>query len=113
MSLFPAKPSFIVIIAIMTTACASTEERAGGEPGPYEANREEIYSEPTVVSYEEYKDPLQAIKFGRVEDIDYRKGKSNGREIYFNVTGQDASGVNTDMSRTVMGRVYKLELERQ
>lgn len=56
-------------------------------------------------------DPLQAIKFGRVEDIDYRKGKENSREIYFNVTGQDASGVNTDLSRTVMGRVYKLELD--
>ncbi len=74
MSLFPAKPSFIVIIALMTTACASTEERAGGEPGPYEANREEIYSEPTVVSYEEYKDPLQAINrpIFKFNDVVYR-----------------------------------------
>jgi hypothetical protein len=57
-------------------------------------------------------DPLKAIKFGRVEDIDYRKGSSAGaREIYFNVTGQDPTGVNADRSRTVMGRVYKLELD--
>ena len=54
-------------------------------------------------------DVLKAIKFGRVEDIDYRKGSaSNNREIYFNVTGQDASGVNAGKTRTVMGRVYRL-----
>ncbi|MEI6948024.1 alkaline phosphatase PhoX [Paraflavisolibacter sp. H34] len=56
--------------------------------------------------------PLQAIKFGRVEDIDTRKGSAaNYREIYFNVTGQDPVGVNADRSRTVMGRVYKLVLD--
>lgn len=57
-------------------------------------------------------DPLQAIKFGRVEDLDYRKGsKENNREIYFNVTGQDPAGFNADHSRTVWGRVYKLVLD--
>jgi hypothetical protein len=57
-------------------------------------------------------DPLQAIKFGRVEDLDYRKGSTgNNREIYFNVTGQDPVGVNADRSRTVFGRVYKLVLD--
>lgn len=57
-------------------------------------------------------DPLQAIKFGRVEDIDYRKGtKDNNREVYFNVTGQDPVGANADFSRTVWGRVYKLVLD--
>jgi len=56
-------------------------------------------------------DPLKAIKFGRVEDLDYRKGSAaSSREIYFNVTGQEASGVNADKSRTVFGRVYKLVL---
>jgi hypothetical protein len=30
---------------------------------------------------------LKAIKFGRVEDLDY-KGGSNADRIYFNVTGQ-------------------------
>ncbi len=57
-------------------------------------------------------DPLKAIKFGRVEDLDYRKGdKANYREIYFNVTGQDPAGINADRSRTVYGRVYKLVLD--
>lgn len=57
-------------------------------------------------------DPLKAIKFGRVEDVDYRKGgAANGREIYFNVTGQPYSGTNADMSRTKYGRVYKLVLD--
>ncbi|MCU7548313.1 PhoX family protein [Chitinophagaceae bacterium LB-8] len=57
-------------------------------------------------------DPLKAIKFGRVEDLDYRKGNAaNYREIYFNVTGQEASGVNADHSRTVYGRVYRLVLD--
>lgn len=56
-------------------------------------------------------DVVKAIKFGRVEDIDYRKGGgSNGREIYFNVTGQNDSGVNSDFSRTRAGRVYRLTL---
>lgn len=57
-------------------------------------------------------DPLKAIKFGRVEDLDYRKGSgANSREIYFNVTGQDPTGVNADRSRTVFGRVYRLVLD--
>ncbi|HJW28204.1 MAG TPA: hypothetical protein VJ508_03025, partial [Saprospiraceae bacterium] len=53
---------------------------------------------------------LKAIKFGRVEDVDYRKG-GNGREVYFNVTGQAWSGANADSSRTKYGRVYKLILD--
>lgn len=48
---------------------------------------------------------LSAIAFGRVEDLDYRKD-GVGREIYFNVTGQDG---NTDRSK--YGRVYKLVLD--
>lgn len=54
---------------------------------------------------------LKAIKFGRVEDLDYRKGgKSADREIYFNVTGQNTTGANADASRTKYGRVYQLNL---
>lgn len=57
-------------------------------------------------------DVLKAIRFGRVEDIDYRKGSAEGgREIYFNVTGQAKSGFNADASRTVAGRVYRLKLD--
>jgi hypothetical protein len=55
---------------------------------------------------------LKAIKFGRVEDLDYRKGgQAADREIYFNVTGQNISGTNADASRTKYGRVYKLNLD--
>lgn len=54
---------------------------------------------------------LKAIAFGRVEDIDYRKGGgANSREIYFNVTGQNNTGVNAGYTRSKYGRVYKLVL---
>jgi len=57
-------------------------------------------------------DPLKAIKFGRVEDIDFRKGSAAAsREVYFNATGQAATGVNADKSRTVFGRTYKLVMD--
>jgi copper(I)-binding protein len=35
---------------------------------------------------------LKSVQFGRVEDVDYRKGAGNEREVYFNVTGQDSTG---------------------
>jgi hypothetical protein len=55
---------------------------------------------------------LKAIKFGRVEDLDYRKGGDNAdRELYFNVTGQNTTGTNADGSRTKYGRVYRLNLD--
>ena len=53
---------------------------------------------------------LKSVQFGRVEDLDYRKGGS-GREVYFNVTGQATTGVNADFSRTKYGRVYRLTLD--
>lgn len=55
---------------------------------------------------------LKAIKFGRVEDLDYRKGgDAADRELYFNVTGQNTTGTNADGSRTKYGRVYRLNLD--
>jgi hypothetical protein len=55
---------------------------------------------------------LNAIRFGRVEDVDYRKGSAaNAREVYFTVTGQNNTGVNADYSRTKYGRVYRLTLD--
>jgi len=53
---------------------------------------------------------LKAIKFGRVEDVDYRKD-GVGRELYFNVTGQANTGTNADFARTKYGRVYKLVMD--
>jgi hypothetical protein len=55
-------------------------------------------------------DAKKAVKFGRVEDIDYAKD-GIGREVYFNVTGQAHSSANADRSRTKWGRVYKLVLD--
>ncbi|MBD2756749.1 PhoX family protein [Spirosoma validum] len=55
---------------------------------------------------------LKAIKFGRVEDVDYRKGGgANGREVFFTVTGQNNTGVNADYSRSKYGRIYRLTLD--
>jgi hypothetical protein len=52
------------------------------------------------------------IQFGRVEDLDYRKGSAEAnRELYINVTGQNNTGVNADYSRTKYGRVYRLTLD--
>jgi hypothetical protein len=49
---------------------------------------------------------LKAIQFGRVEDLDYRKGGgAAGREIYFSVTG-----VSGQPEKTNWGRVYRLRL---
>ncbi len=53
---------------------------------------------------------LKSVKFGRVEDVDYRKD-GVGRELYFNVTGQPFDGVNADNARTKYGRVYRLNLD--
>ncbi|QDK79746.1 hypothetical protein EXU85_14460 [Spirosoma sp. KCTC 42546] len=55
---------------------------------------------------------LKGIKFGRVEDVDYRKGGgANGREVFFAVTGQATTGVNADYSRSKYGRIYRLTLD--
>lgn len=54
----------------------------------------------------------KAVQFGRVEDIDYRKGSGGGREVYFNVTGQNNTEANADYSRSKYGRVYRLVLDR-
>jgi hypothetical protein len=51
------------------------------------------------------------MQFGRVEDIDYRKYSGEGREIYFNVTGQNNTGVNASYGRTKYGRTYRLVLD--
>ncbi|MGZ8411684.1 MAG: alkaline phosphatase PhoX [Gemmatirosa sp.] len=55
---------------------------------------------------------LNAIRFARVEDLDYRKGsEASNREIYFVATGQNNTGVNADYSRTKYGRAYRLRLD--
>jgi len=55
---------------------------------------------------------VNAVRFARVEDLDYRKGSAaNSREIYFVATGQNNSGVNADYSRSKYGRAYRLRLD--
>jgi hypothetical protein len=51
-----------------------------------------------------------AIRFSRVEDVDYRKGAGKGREIYFTATGESSDGINPKPGLTMWGRVYKLVL---
>lgn len=53
---------------------------------------------------------LEAVAFGRVEDVDYRRD-GVGRQVFFAVTGQDNTGVNADYSRSKYGRIYKLTLD--
>jgi secreted PhoX family phosphatase len=55
---------------------------------------------------------LGAIRFSRVEDVDYRKGSAkNNREIYFTATGQSPDKSNSVSGFTMWGRVYKLNLD--
>jgi hypothetical protein len=54
---------------------------------------------------------LKAIRFSRVEDVDYRKGSaSNNRELYFTATGQASAGAPV-AGYTMWGRVYKVKLD--
>lgn len=52
----------------------------------------------------------KAIRFSRVEDVDYRKGAAKGREIYFTATGESSDGTTPKPGLTMWGRVYKLIL---
>lgn len=52
----------------------------------------------------------KAIRFSRVEDVDYRKGAGKGREIYFTATGESSDGVTPKPGLTMWGRIYKLVL---
>lgn len=48
-----------------------------------------------------------AVQFGRVEDLDYRKGGgANSREVYFAVTG-----LRNVTGKTMWGRVYQLMMD--
>ena len=54
---------------------------------------------------------LGAIRFSRIEDVDYRKGSAkNNREIYFTATGQSPDKATPVSGFTMWGRVYKLVL---
>lgn len=90
-----------------------TNERTMTENGTYPVQFVEISNAKTNTGLQNNQtaQALNAIAFGRVEDIDYRKESGKEREIYFNVTGQNNTGVNADDSRSKYGRVYKLVLD--
>ena len=53
-----------------------------------------------------------AIRFARIEDVDYRKGSAaNNREIYFVATGISADRTNPVPGFTMWGRLYKLVMD--
>lgn len=55
---------------------------------------------------------LNAIRFSRVEDVDYRKGSAaNNRQVYFTATGQSPDRVNPQPGFTMWGRVYRLTMD--
>lgn len=83
-----------------------------GESYPVEFNQIQDQRTSTGAEIQAQAIDLNAIRFGRVEDLDYRKS-GNGREIYFNVTGQGPSRSNADESRSVYGRVYRLTLDNK
>lgn len=82
-----------------------------GQTYPVEFRKLENQRTSTGAQLQGQATALAAIRFGRVEDLDYRKGAHAGREVYFSVTGQSATGYNADQSRSVYGRVYRLMLE--
>jgi hypothetical protein len=54
---------------------------------------------------------LGAIRFSRVEDVDYRKGNAaNNHEVYFVATGQSPNANTPEPGYTMWGRLYKLVL---
>ncbi|WNM18705.1 alkaline phosphatase PhoX [Flavobacterium capsici] len=54
---------------------------------------------------------LGAIRFSRVEDVDYKKGnKKDNREIYFTATGQASANMPV-AGYTMWGRVYRLKMD--
>lgn len=90
-----------------------TNERTMTENSSYPVQFVEITNAKTNTGLQNNQaaQAANAIAFGRVEDIDYRKEAGKEREVYFNVTGQNNSGANADDSRSKYGRVYKLELD--
>ena len=90
-----------------------TNERTMTENNTYPVQFVEITNAKTNTGLQNNQaaQAANAIVFGRVEDIDYNKTSGKEREVYFNVTGQNNTGVNADNSRSKYGRVYKLELD--
>ncbi|MHA4844852.1 PhoX family protein [Flavitalea antarctica] len=76
----------------------------------YDVELVEIDNAATVTGAEIAQQSIdkKCIQFARVEDLDYRKGGgANGRELYFTATG-----VANTIGKTMWGRVYRLQLDK-
>jgi len=61
----------------------------------------------TGTEIENLMNPLKAIQFARVEDLDYRKGGgASGRDLYFVATGMAGT-----TEKTYWGRMYRLQMD--
>ncbi len=97
---------------VLARADGNVRERdmAIGQTYPVEFRRIEDHRSLAPAAFNPAAQALSAMPFGRVEDLDYAKD-GVGRDVFFNVTGQNDSGANADYARTKYGRVYRLTLD--
>lgn len=103
----------LYILKLKSGDYKETKMKVNGVSHPFEFIQVPNHRSLTGSQINTFAQNMNAVRFGRVEDVDYRKGSADAsREIYFTVTGQDYTGVNADTSRTKYGRVYRLKLDK-
>ncbi len=93
-----------------------TRERDMSVGGSYDVEFREVPNQASLTGLQinQLSQTLKTIAFGRVEDVDYRRGGvAHGRDVFFAVTGQNNTGVNADYSRSKYGRIYHLSLDNK
>lgn len=103
----------LYILKLKSGEYRETKMKVNGVSHPFEFVQVPNHRSLTGAQINTFSQNVNAVRFGRVEDVDYRKGSADAsREIYFTVTGQDFTGVNADSSRTKYGRVYRIKLDK-
>ena len=103
----------LYILKLKSGDYRETKMKVNGVSHPFEFIQVPNHRSLTGAQINTFAQNMNAVRFGRVEDVDYRKGNPDAsREIYFTVTGQDFTGVNADTSRTKYGRVYRMKLDK-
>lgn len=103
----------LYILKLKSGEYKETKMKVNGITHPFEFIQVPNHRSLTGAQINTFAQNMNAVRFGRVEDVDYRKGSADAsREIYFTVTGQDYTGVNADTSRTKYGRVYRIKLDK-
>lgn len=99
---------------VLARADNNIRERDMAPGTSYDVEFRQVPNTPGTTAQQEEAAGLAAsmMQFGRVEDLDYRKGTGDGRELYFAVTGQNNTGTNANYGRTKYGRVYRLVLDQ-